>query len=582
MNFLKTLMAVLVGLILYTGIMFFVLLGFISIATKEEEVKVKENSVLKLNLNRPILERAIDDPFGIPFFSIPIESTSGLVELKRAISNAKDDPRIKGIYLEAPFVITGFGKLEELRKAIEDFKTSGKFVIAYSDFYTEGGYYISTIADEIYVNPIGIFEFNGLSAEITFYKEMLAKLEVDPVIFRVGDYKSAVEPFLRSNMSEENREQYKSFINSIYAEIINKMAESRRISPQVLRQMSDDLEIRLVLNAKERGLVDDLIYQDQVFDIIRDKIGITDDKEINFISANRYHKSIKSKYSQNKIAVIVASGEIVMGRGEQDMVGAEVFVKEIRQAKDNNRIKAIVLRINSPGGNYIASDILWREIKQAAKIKPVIASLSDYAASGGYYLAMACDTIVSDYSTITGSIGVFRIQFTIQDFLKNKLGITSDRVNTGNYSDMNSVLRPMTDAERQIIQNEVDEVYEVFVSKAAEGRGLSEDSIRKIAGGRVWTGAQALENGLVDLLGNFEDAVKLAAQIAGVENDYSIVYYPEQKSLLEEILYEMGNEAEVKFLKQEMGILYPYVEQLKKLEYLQGIQARMPAELTIY
>jgi protease-4 len=411
---------------------------------------------------------------------------------------------------------------------------------------------------------------------------MLAKLEVDPVIFRVGDYKSAVEPFLRSNMSEENREQYKSFINSIYAEIINKMAESRRISPQVLRQMSDDLEIRLVLNAKERGLVDDLIYQDQVFDIIRDKIGITDDKEINFISANRYHKSIKSKYSQNKIAVIVASGEIVMGRGEQDMVGAEVFVKEIRQAKDNNRIKAIVLRINSPGGNYIASDILWREIKQAAKIKPVIASLSDYAASGGYYLAMACDTIVSDYSTITGSIGVFRIQFTIQDFLKNKLGITSDRVNTGNYSDMNSVLRPMTDAERQIIQNEVDEVYEVFVSKAAEGRGLSEDSIRKIAGGRVWTGAQALENGLVDLLGNFEDAVKLAAQIAGVENDYSIVYYPEQKSLLEEILYEMGNEAEVKFLKQEMGILYPYVEQLKKLEYLQGIQARMPAELTIY
>lgn len=581
MNFLKTLFAVLVGLVIYTGLMFFVLIGFISAASQEEEVVVEDNSVLHLKLNRPITEVEVDDPFGIPFFPIAVESSSGLIELKSAIAHAKDDPKIKGIYLEAPFVISGFAKLEELRMAIEDFKESGKFVVGYADFYTEGGYYLTTASDEIYMNPVGIFELNGLSVEISFFKEMFEKLEIEPIIFRVGEYKSAVEPFLRKDMSEENREQYESFINDIYKNLIDEMAEARDIEPSMMKQISDQMEVNHGRAAVEKGLLDDLLYENEVFNILREKLEIEDEAEINFITASRYYKSYSTKYSSNRVAVVVASGEIVLGEGENDNVGSEVFVRDLRRAANSNMVKAIVLRINSPGGNYIASDLIWNEIKQASTKKPVIASLSDYAASGGYYLAMACDTIISDRATITGSIGVFRLQFTINDFLQNKLGITSDRVNTGEFSDMNSVLRPMSDAEKQMIQKEVNEVYDTFLTKAAEGRGISKDSIDKIASGRVWTGSQALENGLIDMIGNFEDAVELSVQLAGIEDDYSLVFYPERKTLLEQILYEMGNQSRAKIVQEEMGILYPYLEQLKKLNNLEGIQARMPGEIVI-
>ena len=581
MNFLKTLLAVLIGLIIYTGIMFFLLLGFISAASQEEAVTVKENSVLQLKLNRAITEVEIDDPFGIPFFPIQVESNSGLIELKSAIAHAKDDPKIKGIYIDAPYILAGFAKIEELRSAIEDFKESGKFVISYSDFFTEGGYYISTVADQVYMSPVGIFEFNGISAEISFYKELLEKLEIQPLVFRVGDYKSAVEPFLRSDMSEDNRRQYDSFINSIYKTMIESMASSRGIDPADLRRMSDNLEVKNSNDAKEMNLLDDLLYEDEVENLIREKIDLEKGVDINFISASRYYKSYTSGYSPNRIAVVVASGEIVMGKGDQENIGSDVFIEDIRKAAANDRVKAIILRINSPGGNYIATDLLWNEIKKASEVKPVIASLSDYAASGGYYLAMACDTIISDRSTITGSIGVFRLQFTIQDFLKNKLGITSDRVNTGKFSDMNTALRPMSDAEKQIIQNEVNEVYDVFLTKASAGRGLSKDSINKIAGGRVWTGTQALENGLVDMIGGFDEAVKLTADLAGIADDYSLVFYPERKSLIEEILYQMGNETKVRILQDEMGILYPYVEQVKRLRNLEGIQVRLPGEISI-
>lgn len=582
MNFLKTLLAVLVGLLLFTGIMFFVFLGFLSVMSKKETVVVKDKTVLSLKFNLPLTEREYEDPFAdLPIFPGRISSSIGMIEMKQAIERAKTDPKIEGIYIEAPYVISGFGKIEEIREALEDFEKSGKFVIAYSEFSTEGGYYIASVANKVYLNPAGIFEFNGLTAELLFLKDMFKKLEIDPLIFRVGQYKSAVEPFIRSDMSDENRQQYTSFLNSIYTEMISDIARTRNINSDSLRSISDNMSAKNPKDAKALGLVDDLMYEDQVKSEIRGKLGLNEDAKINFLSYSKYNKSFTSKYSSEKIAVIVASGDIVMGEGEQDNIGSDVFAKDIREARNNDRVKAIVLRVNSPGGNYIASDVIWREISEAVKVKPVIASMSDYAASGGYYIAMACDTIIADPNTITGSIGVFRIQFTMQDFLKNKLGITSDRVNTGKYSDMNTIFRPMSEAEKEIIQKEVEDTYSAFVAKAAQGRNLPEEEIRKLGSGRVWTGSQAKENGLVDLLGDYDDAIKLAAQMAGIE-DYALIYYPEQKTLLQQFFSDVSEETRITALRKEMGIMYPYLEQLRKLQNMEGVQARLPVDITIY
>lgn len=578
MKFLQNVLASLVALFIFSGLGFLFMIALAGIMTADKKTSISENSILHLRLKKPIAERSMEDPFA--GFSIHSSGATGILDLKEAIQHAKDNENITGIYLDPKFIMAGFGHAEELRNALEDFRSSGKFIIAWSDLMSEGSYYICSVADSIFLHPEGDLEFNGLAYTLSFFKGTFEKLDIEPQIFRVGDYKSAVEPFIRKDMSDENRMQVASFIDDIYDHITKDIASSRGLDNKTVNDISSGLLVRKVEDAVDLGLIDGLRYYDEIEDILREISGLEEDEKIKLVTLNKYLKSFEQKSSsKNRIAVIMASGEIVFGEGEQDNIGSEKFTKEIRKARKSSRIKAIVLRINSPGGNFIASDELWREVYLASQEKPVIASMSNYAASGGYYMAMAADTIIAYPNTITGSIGIYSILFNISGFLENKLGITSDVVKTGEYSDIFTVSRPLTEYEKSIFQKQAENGYETFITKAAEGRGMSVEEISKIASGRVWTGSQALENGLVDMLGTFDDAVRIAAEKAGIEDDYKLRYYPVQKSFWEQLLADLGQDVQAKLIRAKAGELYPYIDMLKKIKNYQGVQARMPYEL---
>ena len=578
MKFLRNLLAVLAGLFIFSGFLLILFFAIVSAITSEEAVELEKNTVLHLKLTKPIRERETKDPFA-NFFP-GVTNSMGLIELREALAHAKDDDNIVGILLEAPWLAGGFATGEEVRKALINFKDSGKFIIAYSDIMTEGGYYLSSVADEVYLNPTGEIEFNGLNAELVFFKGSLEKLGIEPQIFRVGKYKSAIEPFTREDMSPESEEQLGEFVNGIYDNMLKEISESRGISKDDLEEISDKYLVRNSKDAREKKLITDLKYYDEVLDILKEKIGLEDDEEVELVSYSKYRKSYsKINTSKNRIAVIVASGEIVWGKGGKNMIGSTVFAKEIRKAADSKNIKAIVLRVNSPGGNYLASDIIWREIQEAKKIKPVIASMSDYAASGGYYIAMGCDTIVAQHNTITGSIGIFRIFFNMGPFMKDKLGITTDSYGTGEFSDLYTSSRNVTEFEREIIQKGVDEGYLDFTTKAAEARNMELEELQEIASGRVWTGDQAIDNGLVDVIGGLDDAIKIAAEKAGVIDDYKIRVYPIQKDFWQELAEELSGDVKSRILQDETGDLFTYFELLNKIKYWEGLQTRLPFEI---
>lgn len=576
MKFLRNLLATIVGLIIFSIFSLFLFLAVVGNFSAEKEVTVESNSILKLNLNKPFAEFEIDDPLSdVPFFGAE-DDVIGIIQLKQAIAEAKTDNNIEGIYLNASFVMAGYAKIEELRNALLDFKESGKFIIAYSDYYSEATYYIASVADKVFMNPIGDVEFNGLSANISFFKKTFEKLGIEPQIFRVGDFKSAVEPFTRENMSDPNRLQLTSLLKSLYSNIVNNIATSRNIDVVRLTNISDQMLVQNAEDARDMGLVDELLYLDEVYDILKEESGSSD---LEFISYDDYKKTVSSyKRSDNEIAVIVAEGDIVRGGDDQRIIVGDKFAREIRKAREKDKVKAIVIRINSPGGDYLSSDVMWREIKLAAEVKPVIASMSDYAASGGYYMAMACDTIVAQPTTITGSIGIFGMIFNIEGFLGDKLGITHDVVTTGNYSDIMTMTRPLTAAEKSIIQKGTEEGYETFTTKASEGRNMNIEDLLKIASGRVWTGAQALDNGLVDVLGGFDDAVQLAAEKAGIQDDYKLKYYPKYLPLLQRLM-DKPEEIKASYIKSELGEMYYYYEALEQLKQKTGIQARMPFDI---
>ncbi|MDN5211646.1 signal peptide peptidase SppA [Fulvivirgaceae bacterium BMA12] len=580
MKFLRNLLATLTGLFIFSLIAILFIMGIVAVATTEDEVVVKENSVLHIKLNKPVGERAYQDPFNELFTQS--SSNIGLIELIASIQDAKENDKIKGIYLESGIPIAGFASLEAIRNALNDFKTSGKFITCYSEIYTEGGYYLASTADDIYVNPRGYFEFNGIGAKITFLKGMFDKLEIEPEIFRVGDFKSAVEPFIRKDMSPENRAQLESLLSSIYDHFLDKVADSRSIPMEKLTLMSDSMKVRNPKQALENELVTGLKYFDEVLDELKSKLELEEDDKINFIGFENYHKSISNKNtSKNRVAVIIGSGEIMGGNGDNSTIGSTSFAKEIRKARKDDKVKAVVVRVNSPGGSALASDVIWREIMLTKEVKPVIASLSDYAASGGYYITMGCDAIVAEPSTITGSIGIFLTMFNLGNFMENKLGLTTDAVNTGVYTDLYTFTRSLSEGERHIIQTSVNEGYEDFVTKAANNRNMSVEDLKKVASGRVWSGTQALENGLVDKIGGLEEAIGLAVEAADIAEDYKIKYYPRQKSFIEQVREEFSNDLESKFLKYKTGELYPLIKQIKSLENLKGIQARMLYDITL-
>ncbi len=579
-QFFKIVFGTVIGIFLFLIICF----GLILLASGKKE-EIKENSVLKLELNKRIVERETDNFFSqlnLPFGNA--EGSIGLLELKKAIKNAKSDSNIKGIVIKTSSVEAGYASLEEIRKALLDFKSTGKFVIAYGDSYSEGAYFLASVADKIYLPEEGGLELNGLDVEIMFFKKLLDKLEIQPELFKVGEYKSASEPFIRENMSDENRKQLTELLDSFYKVYISNVAKSRKIEEAKLKEISDSMKVRKAQDALQYKLITDVGYFSDAEDFIRKKLLIQSKEKINYVGYNHYlsvfSEEEEENTSSNKIAVIYANGSIEDGQGTDNTIGGESLPKEIRKAREDDDVKAIVLRVNSPGGSALASDIIWNEVQLCKK--PIIASMGDMAASGGYYISMACDTILAEPSTITGSIGVFGLFFQGQKFLNEKIGITSDRVKTGEYSDIGSFTRPVSGSERQIIQSEVDRIYESFTQKAAKGRKISVDQLKEVAKGRVWSGTQAKEIKLVDMFGGLDDAVDIASKKAKLGKDYKVVYLPEIKTaLLKEVLLQMGDEDESALLKSEFGSLYPYLKKLKEVKSYEGIQARLPYEIQI-
>lgn len=587
MNFFKSFLASCLGSLIAFTILLFLVFTFLvatvtSLSSGNDQVIVKEKSVLHLKLDLPITEMEFENPLeGLP---IPgnTDGTIGLIQLKQTLLHAADDSNIGGIYLDISFFQGGYAKASEVRQALLEFRKSGKWVVAYSEFMTEQAYYIASASDKVYLNPEGQIEFNGIAIEVSFLKKMFDKLEIKPEVFRVGDYKSAVEPYLLDKMSDANRLQLKELVSDLNNSMITDIAASRQIEPMRLKEISDKMLVTTTEESIRHHLVDSLFYYDQLLGDFRSRLLLADTDEINFIKYHKYQKSITNyNNSKNEIAVIVADGDILPGKAEQGSIGSDTFAEEIRKARSNKNVKAIVLRINSPGGSALASDVMWREVTLATKDKPVIASMGDYAASGGYYLAMGCDTIVAEPTTITGSIGVFSVLFDLSSFLDNKIGITFDEVKTGEVGELVTFTRPLTPSERAIWQRTTERIYESFTSKAAAGRHMGQEDIKKIASGRVWSGTQAKEKGLVDVLGNFDEAIRIAAEKAGIASDYKLKFYPKHKTFFEEWMADLENESKLKSLKQELGASYYIYEQVKNLKKIQGAQARMPFEVKI-
>ena len=469
--FLRNVLATIVGLAIFFVIVFFVFMGMIAaLSAADEGVDISDNTVLYLKLDKPILERSADSPFAnVQFFGGP--TGVGLKELQQAVDRAAADDRIAGIFLEPQYMYAGLSKLKELRESLERFKESGKFIIAHAEYFTESEYYLASIADELYLPEEGFLEFNGFRAEYNFLKGGLDKLGIETQVFRVGAYKSAVEPFTRTDMSPEAREQLESLLGSVYSTYLEDLSESRNLDQQVLENLADSMMATSAKDAAAYQLISGNLYRDEVKELLKEKLGLEEDDDLDFVKLNAYLASSKATHQgKERIAVLFADGAIVNGNGDQENIGSEEMVKEISRLREDEKVKAIVLRINSPGGSSLASDVIWRELKKASESKPVIASMSDVAASGGYYLAMACDTIVAQPTTITGSIGIYSMYFNAQELLEEKLGITTDVVKTGPLSDVFTVSRPLTEYERSLFQKSVDEGYKTFTSKAAAGR----------------------------------------------------------------------------------------------------------------
>jgi len=587
MKFLGNVLAVIVGLFVFgivAMLIFFGVIGMIA-SSSEKEVTLEENSILHLDLNgRTLVERTSEEDLVFGSFLDPFggENTAGLVNLKKAIGEAKTNENVKGIYLNAGLFGAGQAGLLELREALIDFKESGKFIVAYDEAYSEGGYFLASVADEIYLNPLGGIDFNGFSSEGIFLKGFFEKVGIKPEVFRVGEFKSAVEPFILDKMSPENRLQTQYFLDDINNHALELIAKSRGIAQDSLIRINHQMLVRKPKDAVTYKLATALKYEDEVHSILKEKLGLKEDDQIATINATDLGGMAKSKNitSSNRIAVIFAEGEIVDGNAD-GAISSEKFAKEIRKARKDENIKAIVLRVNSPGGSILASDVIWREMSEAKKVKPVIVSMGEVAASGGYYIAAPADTIVAQPNTITGSIGIFGILFNVQELVNDKLGVTTDVVSTGELSDFGNMARPLTEVERTIIQSSVEDGYETFISRVAEGRGMHPDSVRKIASGRVWTGSQAKARGLVDVLGGLDTAIGIAAAKIKAVEDYRVVYYPEKKPWFEELMVSFSDQVQVRILQTQLGDQYPLYQKIQRLKNYQGVQVRMPQDLVI-
>ncbi len=588
-QFFKFVLATTVGLFLTFFLILFIGGAIVSSATADEGISVKPNSILKAKLNTSLPEQSQPSPLNSfnPSSFIP-KKQLGLNDVLENIRTAKDDDNIKGIYLELSGTPNGLATVSEIREAIQDFKESGKFVLTYGEAMTQKAYYLASVADEVYLNPQGIISLKGYATELSFFKNMLDNLGVQPEIFYAGKFKSATEPFRRADMSEPNREQVKAFLTAFHDDYLSKVSASRNMSASKLEQIMNELLVRNAETAKEHGIVDEIWYEDQVRDELRNKLGLDEDDKLNFVDMSDYtsasNRPKKKKIAKEKIAVVYAQGSIVDGEGEDNQIGSERYAEIIRKIREKDDVKAIVLRINSGGGSALASEIIWRELEMAKEQgMAVVASMGDVAASGGYYIPVAADTIVAHENTITGSIGVFGLLMNASDFYNDKIGITFDRVKTTEFSDfpMSPFLtRSLNEPEKQVFKQAINEIYRDFKERVAEGRKTDTATVETYAQGRVWTGKQALELGLVDKLGSFQDAIDIAAGMVGLE-DYRLVEYPRQKDPFQAIMDEFLQVRVQSELKQELGPFYRHYQQLKELQTMESVQMRIPFDVTV-
>ena len=576
-SFFKTFFAALLALIIFSFLGFFILIGIAAAFSTDEKVAIAQNSVLVIDASETFLEQSKNDPFS-ELMNKKNGKQPSLSELIGLLNYAKKDSSIKGIYIKCAENPNGYAATEEIRKALIDFKKSNKFIVAYAETISQKGYMMANVADQIYTHPQGGMEWSGFNYETMFLKGLIDKLEIEPQIFYAGKFKSATEPFRYTQMSEANKLQTGIWLNSIYNNFIQGAAEMRNLNADSIKAFANEGKVQNAKDALKYKLVDGLIYDDQLKKIISKKLRLVDETKISFVSINNYAESIALRGTgSGKIAVIYADGDVVMGKGQNEAIASDDYRVLIQKIRNDKSIDAVVLRVNSPGGSALASDIIWREIDLLKKEKPVVVSMGDLAASGGYYIACGADSIFADANTITGSIGVFSVIPNAEKFLKNKVGITFDRVKTGQYADAPSATRALTITEQRFLQAGVDSVYHTFKSRVAAGRQKSVDYIDSIAQGRVWTGADAIKVGLVDKIGTLNDALASAAKMAKLKG-YSIKSYPESRSFIEEFFEGYKNEVKTKAMQQEIGIeQWQVLQQLKSIKQIMGQpQARLP------
>jgi protease IV len=581
-NFLKYTLATITGIIIASILFFIVMLASLSalVASGDKPVVITENSILVLKAGAEIPDRGNQNPLaGFDIFNMTLTSTPGLNEILHNIEKASADNKIKGILIENGLLPSGWATSGEIRNALADFRKTGKFVVSYSDYVlTQQCYYLSTAADKIYINPGSMVDFKGLSSEVMFYKKALEKIGVEVQVIRHGKFKGAVEPFILDKLSEENKAQIKDYAGSIWSSVIDDIAKSRGINPIDLNRIADNLDGNIAAKALDSKLVDGLMFRDELNDTLKSLAGISSGKELNLVSMTKYSKvpdPARTYSAKNKISVIYAEGNIVMGKGNENNIGGNYYAEIIRKERLDTAVKAIVLRVNSPGGNAIASAIIWRELELAAKSKPLIISMGNYAASGGYFISAPGTKIYADPTTISGSIGVFGLIPNAGKLLEDKLGLSTETVNTNKNSDFPSIVRPLNVYEKEVMQMGIENVYSDFVGKVALGRKMSAGSVDSIGQGRVWSGTSAIKVGLVDEIGGIKDAIKGAADIAGIDS-YSLKELPVPEDPYTRILSQLGEEVRMSILKKELGTAVKYYNMVQEINDMSGIQARLP------
>ena len=585
MKFLRNLLAAIIGCLIAFGIMFVMFLVLAAlIGTGEETVVVKDNTVLELQLQTPIQDYVgMDD--SNPFAGL-FNVNQGLDDILHAIRIAKEDDRIKGISLKNNILMAGLSQTQAIREALLDFAESGKFIYAFGDYYTQKDYYLASVANKVFLNPVGALDFKGLSTEVLFFKDLQEKSGIKMEVIRHGKYKSAVEPFLANEMSDANRVQIKELLDNLWGSMLGDISKSRDISVDNLNQIADTLGTRTSKYATMSGLVDDALYFDEYEALIKETLGVEQDQDINYVPILDYIGTSKRKkiYSgRDKIAVIYAQGEIWYGEGGPNIIGQGIINNALKKARQDEDVKAIVVRVNSPGGSALTSDIIWREIEITKKTKPVVVSMGDVAASGGYYIAAGADKIFAEPTTITGSIGVFGTIPNISQLAEN-IGINAEQVGTNENAVEYSLFEPMKDNFRSNVKEGIEETYRIFLDRVAQGRDITIAQADSLAQGRVWSGVDAKRLGLVDELGGLDDAIAEAANLVGLEN-YGIKKLPKYKSDFEQLMEDLGGtsaKSKQAIIQEEIGFeAYTILKEIKTAMENKGVQARMPFALRI-